>query len=138
MSRSVRSQWDSAMRTVSGALLSGFLAILAVGCNSGVIDGWLVGPLTICQDAVVTANGVEVARGRCEDLVAAAAIALDNRDPGHPTVVSMQLHRRLSPPDTVGGLAYVAVYTLADGSVRAIGVGWPGVATTPYTLDYGP
>ena len=38
----------------------------------------------------------------------------------------------------IGGLAFVAAYTLADDSVRAIGVGWPGVATYPYTIDYGP
>jgi hypothetical protein len=103
-----------------------------------VIDGWLVGPPTVCQDRVVTSNNVEVERGRCVDLVATAATALDHRDPGHPTVVAMQLHQRLSPPNTVGGLQYVAVYSFTDGSVRAIGVGWPGVATTPYTIDYGP
>ena len=128
------------------AITIGVLALLAAGCGaltsiSGdgvVIDGWLVGPLTTCQDVVVTADGVEVARGRCEDLVAAAANALDDRDPGHPAVVEMQLHERRWPPNTVGGLKYVAVYTLADGSVRAIGVGFPGVATTPYTIEYGP
>ena len=125
----------------------GALAILLAACGDGlglaressvVIDGWLVGPPTVCQDRVVTANNVEVARGRCVDLVAAAAKALDDRDPGHPTVVGLQLHLRLWPPNTAGGLEYVAVYALDDGSVRAIGVGWPGVATTPYTIDYGP
>ena len=106
--------------------------------SNDVIDGWLVGPPTVCQDRVVTANDVEVERGRCVDLVAAAATALDRREPGHPTVVAMQLHKRLWPPNTAGGLQFVAVYSFADGSVRAIGVGWPGVATTPYTIDYGP
>lgn len=130
------------------AVVLGAFAILLAGCggdpgdtavNSGVVDGWLVGPPTVCQDAVVyTDNNVEVARGRCADLVAAAATALHHRDPGHPTVVAMQLHRRLWPPNTAGGLQYVAVFSLADGAVRAIGVGWPGVATTPYTIDYGP
>ena len=78
------------------------------------------------------------ARGRCEDLVAAASMALDHRDPGHAVVLSMRLHERLSPPDRVGGLHFVAVYTLADASVRAIAVGWPGVATYAFTIDYGP
>jgi hypothetical protein len=118
------------------------LAIAVAACgletNNGVIDGWLVGPSTACQDRVVSANNVEVARGRCADLVAAAATALDHRDPGHAAVVAMQLHKREWPPNTGGGLQYVAVYLLADGSVRAIGVGWPGVATTPYTMEYGP
>lgn len=122
----------------------GAFAILVAGCGSApssgaVIDGWLVGPPALCQDRVVyTDNDAEVARGRCVDLLAAAAIALDRRDPGHQPVVAMQLHDRLPPPNTAGGLAYVAVYSFADGSMRAIGVGWPGVATTPFTIDYGP
>jgi hypothetical protein len=119
-------------------LLAGCGAVRSISGDGNVIDGWLVGPLTTCQDRVVTADNVEVARGRCVDLVAASAKALDDRDPGHPAVVGMQLHERRWPPNTAGGLQYVAVYTLADGSVRAIGVGWPGVATTPYTIDYGP
>jgi hypothetical protein len=119
------------------------LAILMAGCggvpaDGRVIDGWLVGAPTECEDRVVYANDVEVERGRCVDLVAAAANALDHRDPGHLPVVAMQLHQRRSPPNTAGGLQYVAVYSLADGSVRAIGVGWPGVATTPFTIDRGP
>ena len=31
----------------------------------------------------------------------------------------------------------VAVFRLADGSIRAIGVGTPGIATEPITFDYG-
>ena len=131
----------------SRAALIGLIAILAAACgglgptSSGdrVIDGWLVGPATTCQDRVIRdEHNVEVARGRCEELVAAAMTALDHRDPGHPTVMSMQLHLRLSPPNTIGGLHFVAVYALADASVRAIGVGWPEVATYPFTIDYGP
>jgi hypothetical protein len=128
------------------AIAIGALVLLLAGCggprstarDGSVIDGWLVGPMTTCQDRVVTADNVEVARGRCVDLVAAAAKALDDRDPGHPAVVAMQLHERRWQPNTAGGLQYVAVYTLADGSIRAIGVGWPGVATTPFTIAYGP
>jgi hypothetical protein len=129
------------------AVAIGALAILVTGCggdpgsaaaDGSVIDGWLVGPPIVCQDRVVYANDVEVERGRCVDLVAAAVHALGDRDPGHPMVVAMQLHQRLWPPNTAGGLQYVAVYSFADGSVRAIGVGWPGVAATPYTIDYGP
>jgi hypothetical protein len=140
--------WNGAMPTRSVAVVIGALAILVAGCggvqtsardSTSVIDGWLVGPLTVCQDRVVhDENDVEIRRGRCVDLVAAAAKALDHRDPGHPAVVAMQLHQRQRPPNTGGGLQYVAVYSLADGSVRAIGVGWPGVATTPLTIDYGP
>ena len=131
----------------SRAVLIGLIATMAAACgglgrtSSGeqVIDGWLVGPATACQDRVIRdENNVEVARGRCEDLVAAATTALDHRDSGHPTVMSMQLHLRLSPPDRIGGLQFVAVYTLADASVRAISVGWPEVATYPFTIDYGP
>jgi hypothetical protein len=107
--------------------------------DGSVIDGWLVGPPARCEDRVIrTENNVEVDRGRCADLVAAAAKALDDRDPGHAAVAAMRLHERRWPANTCCGLQYVAVYTLVDGSVKAIGVGWPGVATYPYTIPFGP
>jgi hypothetical protein len=120
---------SSTLLTQGLAIAMGALVLLVAACD---VLGSPAG------DRVVTADDVEVARGRCEDLVAAAARALDERDPGHPPVMGMQLHERRRAPTTIGGLQYVAVYVLADGSVRAIGVGWPGVATTPYTIENGP
>jgi hypothetical protein len=35
-------------------------------------------------------------------------------------------------------IMFVAVFTLADGSHKAIGVLYPGVSTQPMTFDYGP
>jgi hypothetical protein len=35
-------------------------------------------------------------------------------------------------------IMFVAVFTLADGSHKAVGVLYPGVSTQPMTFDYGP
>src|ERR1041385_2283211 len=94
--------WCSGMLTQRVTIAIGALVVLLAGCSEvrsisgdrNVIDGWLVGPLTTCQDRVVTTGNAETARGRCVDLVAAAAKALDDRDPGHPAVAGMQLHER--------------------------------------------
>ncbi len=37
-----------------------------------------------------------------------------------------------------GACCSVARFELADGGVKAIGVGFPGVSTTPMAFDYGP
>lgn len=122
-------------------LLPVVLALAAVaGCGQvgSTIDGWLIGSVATCTDRTVTAEGVEVQRGTCAELMAAAARAFDARDPNHAPVVRSQLYDRRSPPGSYGGLQFVQVFQLVDGSLRAIGVGWPGVSVTPYTIDYGP
>ncbi len=37
-----------------------------------------------------------------------------------------------------GSCCSVARFELADGSVKAIGVGYPGISKTPVAVDYGP
>jgi hypothetical protein len=130
------------MHRIGMVVLIAVAAAALAGCASpvsgGTIDGWLVGPETTCTDWSVTADGVVVDRASCAELLAAADRAFDVREPGHAPVVSTELHERRWPPGSCCGLRYVQVFRLADGSVRAIGVGWPGVSTTPYTIDFGP
>jgi len=71
----------------------------------------------------------------CSALIPLAKIALDRRDPGHFPIVASELR---ALPITRSSVFYAAVFRLADGSTRAIGVGYPGVSTTPMTIDYGP
>jgi hypothetical protein len=117
-------------------------AIVLAGCalangsgNVGtVVDGWGIGPQFTCPF-------VDPDRP-CAALLPLAVSALDRRNPAHAAIVSSQLHEE--GPDASGNLVIrstpfeVAVFQLADGSVSAIGVGYPGVATEPMALDYGP
>ena len=118
------------------ALVAG-LAIILAGCASAsdkVVDGWGIGPPFTCPF-------VDPDRP-CAALLPLAVEALERRDPGHLPIVSAEL--REEGPDATGNLVVrstafeVALFRLADGSMRAIGVGYPGVATEPMALDYGP
>jgi hypothetical protein len=101
-----------------------------------VIDGWPVGPEASCaQDQ------------GCPVLLDTATIGLSRRDPGHPAIVAVTLHREGTLLDAngnqilmkrSGGCCSVARFELADGSVKAIGVGYPGISDTPMAFDYGP
>jgi hypothetical protein len=99
-----------------------------------VVDGWGIGASYICGDSD--------SERPCSVLLPLAQARLDQRDGGHPAVVSAELH--VEGPQANGEVPirtsalFVAVFKLSDGSTRAIGVGYPGVATTPMTFDYGP
>ena len=114
--------------------------ILLAGCSfsSGdpVVDGWPVGPEIACS-----------ADPACPTLLATATIGFDRRNPGHPTVVNVTLHDEGATVDANGNLMItkrggaccsVARFELTDGTVRAIGVGYPGISQTPMVVDYGP
>ena len=101
-----------------------------------MIDGWPIGSESSC-----------IASERCPELLATARTGLDDRDPGHAAVVKVELHTEGVTVDAdgnvilttrSGGCCSVARFELADGSVKAIGVGFPGVSTTPMAFDYGP
>ena len=114
------------------------LALSVVACGllrepaDAVIDGWTVGPEVSFFD------------GERELLLGLASDHLDRRDPGHAVVVRATLHSEggLIDPATgrqilstrSGGAPRIAVFELADGTVTAIGVGYPGISREPVVL----
>ena len=134
----------SEFRMVCLVLLAGIAGWFVLGSRGiespgtgRTIDGWPVGEAG-CEDRVVTSgDDVEIARGRCTDLLTAATSELDQADTGHAAVQSAALHRNVAMHGD-GGRQYVAVFGLADGTMRAIGVGWVGVSTEPTAVEYGP
>ncbi|HEX8026489.1 MAG TPA: hypothetical protein VF484_09800 [Candidatus Limnocylindrales bacterium] len=98
-----------------------------VGAGS-VIDGWTIGAAATCSDGDPERP--------CSALLPVARTRLDVRDPGHLPVVTSEL--RNEQVNARSSILYIAVFKLADGSLKAIGVWYPGVSTTPGTLDYGP
>ena len=109
------------------------LGAVALGSGTGVapgavIDGWAIGAPATCNDGDPVRP--------CAALLPLARSRLDTRDPGHAPVVASELRQERVNARTF--ILYIAVFKLADGSLKAIGVGYPGVSTTPGTLDYGP
>jgi hypothetical protein len=111
------------------------LAILAGCASPTVVDGWPIGPEADCQGAKAA---------QCQRLIEAATEAFARRDPGHSVVVSVTLHDEAPMVDPLGNpilmtrtvLLYVVRFSLADATVRAIGVGEsPG---GPVTIPTGP
>jgi hypothetical protein len=112
------------------------LGVLACGLlrepSAPVIDGWSVG------------SEVSFFDSERELLLGLARDHLDRRNPGHAVVVRAALHHEggLIDPETgheilrtySGGAPRIAVFELADGTVTAIGVGYPGIAREPVVL----
>jgi hypothetical protein len=114
-------------------------AMLVAGCGLAeragadpVIDTWPVGGPATCEE-------------RCLPAIEAATDAFEAREPGHAAIVKVTLHSFGREVDASGrpilrvisgGGTWVAVFELGDGSVRAIGVGYPGVSREPVTFDY--
>ena len=116
------------------------LVLVVAGCfpasSDPVVDTWPVGPV-ICPGA----GDVD-----CTGLLAEATDGLAKRNPRHAEVIQATLHsegRIVEGGVEVivnrsGNCCYVARFELEDGTVRAIGVGYPGISTTPIAIDYGP
>lgn len=111
------------------------VGMLVAACGSAPLpamaDGWEIGDRVDCRD-----------NPECDEFVPAAIAGFDRRDPGHLPIISVALHQRGEPGSMIlnicsGGCPVVAVFRLADGSVRAIGVGTPGIATEPIIFEYG-
>jgi len=115
-----------------------FVAMLAACAPAGpnqVVDGWPIGERLDC--------GAE-----CETYLTVAEAGLDRRDPGHAPIVDVALHRQGTyelegggsylPVCSGGSCPSVAVFRLSDGSIRAIGVGSPGISTEVRASDWGP
>ena len=126
------------MRTI---VLSSFLAMATSGCAlfgvrgvDPVIDTWPIG------------EPIECVGVRCEEEIRVALAGLDTRDPGHAAVVSTRLHNEGSLRDPAtgnqvlmtrsGACCHVLVAQLADGTTRAIGVGYPGISPTAVAIPW--
>jgi hypothetical protein len=107
-----------------------------MGCRTSAvtegstIDGWSVGAPYSCTDADP--------QRPCSAMLPFAQKRLDQRDPGHAPVVASELRSQGPNHPTHTGTFYIAVFTLADGSHKAIAVTYPEVATYLWTQDYGP
>ena len=111
------------------------VAMLACGrlVSDPVIDSWPIGaPTTDCV------------RGSCEVMIDAAGARLDIRNRGHADVVKVTIYEigrfvndqgQVVLTTTSGGPTRVVVFELADGSRRAIGVGYPGISKDPVGMD---
>jgi hypothetical protein len=115
-------------------------AVVVSACRFGggdpVIDRWPIGREVPCA-----------AEPECVVFVEAARASLDVRDPGHPAVVNVTLHEEGAMVDAHGnrlltagsGAIHVVVrFELADGTVKAIGVGAAGPDPAVRAFDYGP
>jgi hypothetical protein len=118
-------------------LLAAVLAACSRPVSDPVVDGWPIGERRDC-----TARPWE-----CNLLLAAARDRLALRDPGHPEIVQATLHMEGATVDAdgnlliqvrSGGCCSVARFELADGTIRALGVGYPGISDQLQTFDYGP
>ena len=126
--------------------LAACLALLALGvlaCGllreppDPVIDGWPVGDKVDCNE-----------RPDCDVLLRLARGRLDQRDPAHSAVARVTLYDEGTPTDPVsgdrilltrsGGAPSIAVFELEDGTVTAIGVGYPGISREPMVFPEGP
>lgn len=100
-----------------------------------IVDTWPIGPAAECSDAPT-----------CDELVRVGLVGLEKRDPGHAAVVSTRLHVEgvFVDPSTghqilmtrSGGCCRVLVVELADGSTRAIGVGYPGISREAVAIPW--
>jgi hypothetical protein len=102
-----------------------------------IIDTWPVGPPYQCEDLK-----------RCEEQIAAGLEGLAVRNPGHAPVAAARLHVEGAYVDPAsgnrilvtrsGGCCRVLVVELADGTTRAIGVGYPGISREAVAIPWGP
>lgn len=117
------------------------IVLAAAACTtlreSPVVDGWPVGDPLDCTTP----------RARCPELLAEATAGLGRRELGHAPIVRATLHIEGVVLDDdgnqilwtrSGACCNVALFELEDGSVHAIGVGYPGIARDPVAIDYGP
>jgi hypothetical protein len=128
------------VRKVRASLHSSLITVLAIAglfaaCTNaaGPMDGWWLGERFDCSNV------------SCARSFTVAAAALDRRHPGHAPIVESALRgqpksepdHQPGHPNGCGGCGLVVVFTLSDGSTRAIGIGTSG-AGDPVAFDWGP
>lgn len=102
-----------------------------------VVDGWPIGVPLACEDVA-----------RCQILGQVAREGLDQYYAGHAEIAEFGLHSEgmTVDPETgdkilvtrSGACCEVALFRLADGTEHALGVGYPGISTTPMAFPDGP
>lgn len=117
-------------------ILVGLLSACGPASPDRVVDGWPIGERVDCSSV------------DCASYLSVAAAGLDRRDLGHVPIADSTLHRQGTYELENGGsylavcsggsCPLVAVFTLSDGSNRAIGVGSPGISTELRVADWGP
>jgi hypothetical protein len=126
---------------VAACLIVLALAVLSCGLlrdePDPVVDGWPVGDPVACETLPA-----------CGELTRVAALGFDQRDPGHSPIARATLHHEGTTVDPAtgdkvlhmrsGSCCWVMRFELVDGTVRAIGVGYPGVSREAIAVDFGP
>lgn len=138
---------DAAVDERVGLLASFMTAAALAACSTlaPTYDGWTVGDLDTCpMPNFNEAIGEEQpSTWDCDASLAlwlgAAGQGFDRRDPNHAPVVRTTLHWYAGNARYLSNGPEVAVFELADGTVRAIGVGHVGVDySRVHVTDYGP
>jgi hypothetical protein len=118
-------------------------ALAACSAFTQTYDGWTVGALEACPPPNVPMFDDYPAAWDCDASLAvwltAAREGFDRRDPDHPPVVQSALHHYAGNAKFLSNCCLVAVFELADGSKRAIGVAHLGVVRDHVVaVDEGP
>jgi hypothetical protein len=125
------------LRLAAGFALGSALAVL--GCSAltpnMIVNGWSVGDVKACEEP------------RCAAQIPVAQAALEQYRPDHAPLVKLTIHEEggyprgdgtVAVPFRSGGCCDVALFQLSDGSVYAVGVGYPGVSEEPTAVERGP
>jgi hypothetical protein len=144
------------MHRLAGALLTAGLMSACggdpVGTNNrttATYDGWRVGALETCPlyPTLPSPPSTELSNSECEANLAAwlgvGRDGFDRRDPNHAPIVRATLHDLDTSTFHSARCCEVAVFELADGSIRAIGINLvvfpPGHGSyANNVIDYGP
>lgn len=138
MNSAVRSAIQAlALLVVSGVVLGCGLLPNVRPTGDRTVDGWPIGRPFACDDAA-----------KCQALRTVAREGLDRYYAGHEEIVEFGLYSEGIRVDPETGkrilvkrsidCCEMALFRLADGTEHALGVGYPGISTTPMAIPEGP